>query len=355
MTIDAAALLAAAPLVAGGELPPLPEDDLLALDEPMRRFVAGHIDRGRTHDGRLAQLLAAVIGDAKFGIVYNERTHTAAEAFRRREANCLSFTAMFVALAREAGVEASFQEVDVPPDWTLGTDLFVLNRHVNALAPSRSGPDRVVDFDMADFRAAYDRRVIPDSRARAHYHSNLGVERLQAGEVLPALAHFRRALAEDPTFAPAWVNLGVLYLREGHPDWARAAWWQAVAVAPDEDVAISNLERSYRQAGRVAEADALLERIRQFRQGNPYYRYHLAQRALEEGDVDGAIAHLRFAVREKPMEDRFLALLGLSYLRRGDVDRARRWLAQAEAVAEDAGARERYHGKLERLRRSGPG
>ncbi len=348
-------LLSARPLTGDGDLPQLPDADVLGLDAGMRDFVARHVDTSLSPERRLVQLLAAVIGDARFGVVYNHRTYTAAEAFHLREANCLSFTNMFIALAREARIPVRYQEVDVPPDWSVSGDMLVLSRHINVLVASRNAGDRVVDFNMADFHSAYDRRVIADTRARAHYYSNLGAERLQALQPLVAAAYFRKAIIEDAAFAPAWVNLGAVYLREGHPDWAQAAWWQALAVSPGEPAAISNLERVYRQEGRVELADDLRRRIQRHRAQNPYYRYYLAQQAFDAGQYAAAIGHLRFAVRANKSEDRFMALLGLSYLRQGDLRSARRWLAEAEAVADDTQQREHYHGKLELLQKINAG
>lgn len=347
-------LLAATPLAAPARSAPAPVD-VLALDADMRGFVAARVNARLPPERRLEQLLAAVIGDERFGVVYNDRTYTAVEAFRLREANCLSFTNMFIALAREAGLDVSFQEVDVPPDWTLSGDVLVLNRHVNVLVHSKTGADRVVDFNMADFHTAYDRRAISDGRGRAHYYSNLGAERLQAGDDAAALDYFRLAIGEDPGFAPAWVNLGTLYLRRGYRDEARASWRHALEVSPSELVAVSNLERLYRLEGRTAEADELRRRIQRHRDQNPYYRFYLAQQAFDAGRYEVAVGHLKFAVRKKKSEDRFLELLGLSYLRLGDAESARRYLAQAEAIADDSGRRARYHGKLEMLRRIGTG
>jgi Flp pilus assembly protein TadD len=349
--ISADDLLAATPLLQGlADPPPLADVQVLALDEDMRGFVARHVDPAAPAVQRLEQLLAAVIGNEHFAVVYNDRTYTAAETFRLKEANCLSFTNLFIALAREAGITVSYQEVDVPPDWTLTGDIMVLSRHVDVLVPGRAGADRVVDFNMADFDTAYDRRAITDARGRAHYYSNLGAAHLQAGEVLLALRHLRKALAEDPGFSPAWVNLGALYLRAGEPDWARAAWRQALAVQPDEQAAMSNLERLYREHGELVAADELRGRIQRYRAQNPYYLYHLAQQAYAAGEYRAAIRNLRYALRMKKTEDRFMALMGLSYLRLGDVDEARRWFTQAEALADDSRQREGYHGKLEMLK-----
>ncbi len=350
--ITPAMLLEGQPLTGGVEPQPLPEVDILGIDADMRRFVAERVAAGGPDRWRLRGLLRALLRDEGFTIEYQERTYTAAETFRLRRGNCLAFTSLFVALAREAGLRVSYQEVDVPPDWSLNGTNFVQNRHMNTFVDMGNSPEQIVDFNMPDFRASYDRRAISDERARAHYYSNVGVEHMQAGEVLPALLNFRLSLAADAGFVPAWINLGSLYQRSGSPDWAEAAWQHALQLAPREYVAISNLERLYRIGGRLAEADVLRARLERHRQQNPYYRYQQAQAAFAAARYDEAIVHLRFAIGRKANEDRFCALLGLAYLRRGDPASAQRWFARAEEVAGDEVLRQTYHSKMELLRKN---
>jgi len=350
-TIAPADILRAEPLTGAADPAPLPDAEALGLDGDMRRFVAEHVSMSASRDRRLRQLLGAVIGSDVLAVEYGERTYTAAEAFRLRKANCLSFTNMFIALGRQAGLEVSYQEVDIPPDWSQSGDMLVLNRHVNAVVRINDGGDHVVDFNMADFRSSYERRRISDARAMAHFYSNIGVERLQAREPIEALRYFRKAIEQDAGFAPAWINLGILYVRAGAPDFARAAWWHSLELSPGDQVAMSNLERLYRRQGDLGMADDLRGRIESYRMRNPYYRFYLARLAYDQEDYDTAIGHLKFAVRERKTEDRFLALLGLSYLHRGDRDAARRWITRAAEVAEDGEMRSGYHSKLELLQR----
>ncbi len=349
-TITPAMLVAGQPLTGGAEPPPLPDVDILGVDPGMRRFVAERVAPDGSSRRRLRELLRVLIQDEGIVIEYSERTYTAAETFQLRRANCLAFTNLFVALAREAGLSVHFQEVEVPPDWSLSGGLLIQNRHMNTRVDVGGRGEQVVDFNMADFRASYARRVISDERARAHYYSNVGVERMEAGEPLLALLNFRKAIAADPQFVPAWINLGALYQRARQPDWAEAAWRHALDVAPRELVALSNLERLYRAEGRFPEADALRGRIEQHRRQNPYYRYQLAEAAFAAANYDDTITHLRFAISHKKNEDRFYALLGLAYLRRGDATSAQRWMARAEAVAGDETLKDAYHSKLELLR-----
>lgn len=344
-------LLEGRPLTGGVDPGPLPDVAILALDDDMRRFVAERVPANGSDSWRLRQLLRGLLDDERFAIEYQERTYTAAEAFQLRRANCLAFTNLFVALAREAGLQVHFQEVDVPPDWSQAGGLLVQNRHMNTLVDVGPRSEQIVDFNMADFRTSYERRVISDERARAHYYSNVAAERLEAGALVPALQNFRKALAADAGFVPAWINLGSLYQRAGHPAWAEAAWLHALELAPGELVAMSNLERLLRATGRPAEADEFRNRLYRHRQQNPYYRYEQARLAYAAQDYPAAIGHLRFAIARKANEDRFYALLGLAYVRRGDAASGERWMARAEELAGDESLRQAYHSKLDRLRR----
>ena len=227
-------LLAGASLGVAQDSPaPVDDEEVLAVSPEMRSFLDEHVDRRFSDYIKLHELAYAILNQRTFGLEYDETTRTASETFRLRRGNCLSFSTMFVAMAREVGLDVQFQEVDIPPDWTYRNDAFILNRHVNVRVDLASAEDQVVDFNIQDFRTTYDRRTISDIRALAHYYNNMGVERMQAGDTPSALVYFRKAIVEnDRRFAPAWTNLGTLYMRQGHPAYAEAAYLQAVKVNP---------------------------------------------------------------------------------------------------------------------------
>jgi Flp pilus assembly protein TadD len=336
-------LLAGAPLGVPAEPPTLvAEGDVLALSPEMESFLDCHVDRGADDRFKLRQLARAIIGEGDFGLEYDDATHTAAETFRLRRGNCLSFSTMLVAMARRVGLDAFFQEVDVPPDWSAKQDAFLLNRHVNVLVELGTAGDQVVDFSSEDLRASYDVRRISDERALAHFDNNLGVETMRSGDTAAALAYFGRALAHDHLFAPAWTNLGILYLRHGHPAHAEAAYLQALRADRFDHVAMSNLASLYERRGDLERAEGYRRRVIAHRNRNPYYRYELAREAYRSGDLDAAITHLKFAVRQRQEEDRFCYLLGLAYLQQGDERAARRWLTRALELAPDENTKREY-------------
>jgi len=319
------------------------------LNPEMRAFVEEHVSPAASPPTRLRQLGRAIIHSDTFGLQYDETTRTAAETFRDRRGNCLSFSNMFVALARQADLDVYYQEVDTPPDWTLRNEAFVLNRHVNVLVDLGLEGERVVDFNLDDFRASYERRRISDRRALAHHYNNLAVERMQRGDVGDALGCFRAATEQDAGFSPAWTNLGTLYLRHGHRRHAEAAYLRALRVDGSDSVAMSNLARLYEQRGDHARAADYRQRVTHHRRQNPYYRFQRARAAFLARDYDTAIDHLTHALRKKKNEDRFYFLLGLCHLEKGNPRAARRWLARAEEVAASDVLKHRYASKVDRL------
>jgi Flp pilus assembly protein TadD len=349
-TISSSELLAGASI--GVQVPTtlVANEDVLNLSVEMQQFLDENVHLNTTVGVRMNELIDAIINKETFGLEFVEKTRTASELFEYRRGNCLSFSNMFVAMARYANLEATFQEVQIPPDWSLQNDVFVLNRHVNVHVDLGPLDDRVVDFNIDDFKSSYDQHKISDARARAHYFNNMGVESMQTGDIASALGYFRKAIADnDRQFSPAWTNLGTLYSRSGYPEYAEAAYLLALKVDGGDLVAMSNLAGFFEQQGDPERAAMYRKKVMDHRRKNPYYRYQRARDAYASEDYSEAINNLKYAIREKNNEDEFYFLLGMCYLQMGNEKAARRWLARAEEVAATASLKNKYSTKLELL------
>jgi len=323
---------------------------IFALNDEMRAFLDVNVNSGATDVFKLEQLIDAIMAESTFGLEYDENTRTAAETFHQRLGNCLSFSTMFISLARGVGLQAKFQEVDIPPDWSMRKDVYVLNRHINVNVDLGPAGIHVVDFNISDFKSTYDVEIVSDKRAIAHFFNNLGVERMQDGDVDAAVAYFRRAITEgDGRFSPAWTNLGSLYRKFGHFGHAEAAYLQALKVDKTDAVAMSNLVRLYEMMGDAEKAEVYQKRVDEHRMNNPYYRFGLAREAFFKRDYTTAIEHLKHAIRRHKDDDQFYFLLGLCYLMSGHEQEARRWTSKAEEVAATEQDRRRYSTKIEAL------
>lgn len=274
-------------------------------------------------------------------------TLTAAEAFRQQRANCLSFSAMFVAMARAAGLDARFQEVDVPPTWgSADEQILVQYRHVNVLVRLRRGRDAVIDLRSDRYSENYPRRLLSDREALAHYYSNLSMDQLLADNHAEAQRLAYTALLADDGQSFLWNNMGIIQRRMGRLDLAETSYRQALTLNPLDWSAMSNLAYIFDYQGEALEAARLRALSHHTKLGNPYYRYALAQQAYRRGDFHEVLAQLDEAIASNRREPRFFHLRGMAHWQLGAIQSAMVEMQQALALAPDDSSRLRYQQQL---------
>jgi len=342
-SLDRSKLLSGPPALAGATLPPvLTEKQIVGLDDDMRRFVTTQVGDASSADERVRRLLFAMQGYGLFSLLYSSTvTNTARATYHQAEGNCLSFTILFVALARQAGLRVSYQIVDVPPIWssTGASNVLILNTHVNARVKTSAGY-YIVDFNQPRTTERYPSHEITDKHALALFYSNLGAEALIQKRFDAAFSEFRKSLMVYPNSPGAWANLGVLYVRLGDYGYAESAYLQALNVNPSDHSALANLTALYLKEGKHELAEQYEKKVRYYEQHNPYYHYALAQRAYRAHDLDGAIRALEKAIRLKSDEREFYELQGQVYLDLGRPDDAADSFAEAKNL-EQPGAHAR--------------
>ena len=304
-------------------------DDAFALDDDMHAFVR-QINASGDASMKVIRLLAAMKERGLFSLEYNEAvTQTVSGTFHEHRGNCLSFTMLFIALAREAGLHARYQLVDVPPQWNLDSDLVVIANHVNAVIDSTSDHDLVIDFNKANFRENYATRKIDDAYAASLFYTNLGAEAMIKRDYAASFTFLREAIRARPDVASPWVNIGVLYGRQGLLDYAEAAYLRALEIAPQERSALANLAGVYDALGDTERAAEYRERVRHYQDINPYYHYARAQKAYREHRYDDTLAELKRAIRLRDDESAFYTLQGQTFTAIGREDDAKKSLARA--------------------------
>ncbi|HBO12560.1 MAG TPA: hypothetical protein DD491_07230 [Halieaceae bacterium] len=319
---------------------------LLTVNDDMRAFLAERVPE-RASDSRKVELILEGILAGGLELEYdNLLTLPASEAFYRRAGNCMSFTNLFLALAREVGLRASYQEVMVPPTWTEGDNAWFYNLHVNVLV-DLPGAEQVVDFNIGDYLRAYPRRLISDEAGESRYHNNLGVHYMTHDDPTRAFLHFREALVLQPGAGHVWTNLGTLYRRQGNLAEAEAAFRHAIDL-DREPVAMSNLARLYREQGMPTLAADYARQVERVRSKNPYYQYYRAKQSYDAGAYAAAQRYLERALRTQAKDHRFHHLMAMILTQRHQPELARKFLRQAEALAGDSDKR-RYGDKLELL------
>jgi len=288
----------------------VPEDDILDTDAAMESFLDFIYPSGGSSEYRARVLATSLADPGLFGLNYQERLSlTARDTFHRRSGNCVSFTNLFVALARKAGLRVYYQQAYVTPTWESEGGLQIMSRHVNALVKLHDGKGLTVDFDQTETGVLFDHQKVPDRRAFALFYSNIGVEFLQADNDVEAFRYLKKAVLTDQQLGSTWVNLGALYSRKGFKKEAETAYLVAARRDPGELLAYSNLSRIYESAGVSDKSEFFAQKARKLREQNPYFHYGLAQKAYQLGHYSESNQHLRRALKLKDDEPLFVDLM----------------------------------------------
>ena len=331
-------VLALGPLDAPVPIPT--REEAFALDAEMTAFVAPFAAI-RDPRQKLAALIEALEARGMFSLDYSEITRTASTTFHDKQGNCLSFTMLFVGLARAAGLTATYQSVEVPPSWTNDGQV-VIASHVNTLVRTGRGEETVVDFNIRTAEDKQYSRRVNDAYALGLFYTNLGAEALLRGENAQGFVYLSEAARVRPDVVGLWVNLGVLYARYRHFEHAEAAYLRAIEIDDREQSAYANLVLAYEALGETELAADYRDRVQSYRERNPYWHYASAARAYEERQFTDALASLRKALRLKRDEHEFYQLRGqvLTELGRSkdatqSFERAREYQALEDARSRD--------------------
>jgi tetratricopeptide (TPR) repeat protein len=313
-------------------------DEVFALSEPMRRYLAVDIAAQLRSDGAQAGLMAALQQQAQLKLEYDAaRTKNAAATFETRSGNCLSLVIMTAAFAKELRLPVHFDSAYLEESWSRTGNLLVSSRHVNitlgrrvvdARTP-RDRPPMTIDFLPPEEVSGLRRREIGEATVVAMYANNRAAEALADGRLDDAYAWAATSVRRDPAFASAYNTLGVVYLRHGDLAEAERAFVRALAADAKDTRALANLAETYARQGRAADADATRQRLAALETHPPFHFFDLGMEAMRRGDWRKARdLFAREVARADPYHE-FHFWLGVADWRLGEETAATRQLVLA--------------------------
>jgi Flp pilus assembly protein TadD len=308
----------------GDSVAPAPVQDLLKVSPQMRAFVQDAIGDSTFPHVKFRRLMQDLQGEGFFANQYDQSaTFSASQTFDSKSGNCVAYTNLFIALAREADLQANYQLVRVPPRWELDSGLLQrvnhINVHVRGVRLPGAGSDELsVDFNLVKPRADIPTQRITDAHAASMFYGNLAVEHMGAGDHQQAFAYLKRAILTAPKNTDVWTNLGALYSMLDRQTFAEDAYRVALSIDPKDQAANAGLVRSLLKQGRDAEAQTYEQIVRRYQRRNPYYQYALAERAFSNGAFDQALDAINRAIRLKRQNPEFYALRAATARELGD-------------------------------------
>lgn len=329
------------------DAPAIPErSEIVGMTEEMEAFVDARVHPRTPPAERLRQLVGLIFDKDGLDFHYDKsRTKTAAETFRDGTGNCLSFTLLFMALARHSGLDVSFQQVEVPPSWDKHGEIVVSTQHVNAVVDIE-GRRFEVDLAASVSRLRLGAQVVSDDRGFANYYSNRAVDFLGRGDSPMALEYVERALETDPTAGFVWANRGVIQSGMGLFEEAEESYLKALKLDRNRLSTLDNLMKLYRKMGKHSKAESYRNKVAKYRKKNPFYHYHLGLIAWDSNDPERAAEHFRNAIKRRSHDDSFHFALAKAYVRMGEWEKARKSLLRAQQYARDSNRSDRYDAKL---------
>ncbi len=298
----------------GHSVPAAPEEDLLGVSPAMREFIAEDVGHAQFAHSRFHRLMRKMVREGFFINQYDRAaTFSAAETFDSKKGNCIAYTNMFIALAREARLDASYQLVHEAPRWEVESGFLLRANHVNVhirgvRLPGEFSNELSVDFNAVEPDDDSPRQIISDAHAASMFYANLSVDHLHNEDYEQAFAYLKRAIQTAPENIDVWNNLGALYSILEKDELAEHAYQVARSINARDKTAISGLVKVLRKQGREEEAEGYHRLVLRYRDRNPYYHYAVAEQAYRQASYEEALTAINQAIRLKRNNARFYAL-----------------------------------------------
>ena len=337
-----------------GDNAPPDRTEIMAVPPDLRALVQEQVSApGRGQSQRLRRLIDLMsISPQGLRLEYHDdATQTVEQAYLNRRVNCLTYTLVFLALAREAGLDAYPQEIDETLSWQQRGDIVYRSNHVNAAV--RLGAQRyVVDVGSSFVIGRHPAHAISEQRLLAQYYNNRAAQLMFQDDLPAALAHADIAIELDPTYPNTWSNTGVLRLHSGDLAGAEQAYATALSLAPEHSSALFNLVALYKRSGDLKRETQYRHRLDKVQSRDPFHQFLLAVQFERQGSYAQAIKRYQHAIRLYGDEHRFYHGLARAYARMGNSRRASRALQRALALTsgKDEAARLQYQTMLDDLR-----
>jgi tetratricopeptide (TPR) repeat protein len=180
--------------------------------------------------------------------------------------------------------------------------------------------------------------VAQADRASTHYHKAMALKR--QGNIDQAIAALRQAIAERDDYAAAHRSIGVLYRQSKQYGKAVMHLERAASLQPQAADVHYSLGLAYYRNGDKEKALRAIKRASSLKPNDARMRAQLGT-LMVRSDPEGAIVHLKEAVRLDPQNAGHLHQLGLAYRRASarvgkNESKRREYLKQAQKTLEQA-------------------
>lgn len=331
---------------------PMQMDKVFVINDEMRQEVLEQFS-GMSKHGAAVAIARWLLDEYGRNMDYDvSANYPPIKAYEERRGNCLSFTMLLSTLAAELDIEIEYNSVNIPDTWSMDETLgMVFYRHVNGVLEAH-GKKQIFDLAMEIYDAGYPQKFVSKTEVMAMFMNNQAVSHLEVEDYDQAEQAIKLAVSYAPKNPDLWVNLGVIKKRQGNLKLAEIAFLHAYSINRYSVVAVSNLERLYREQGLKNKAAVYAKQAERARNSNPYTHYKQALSLYEEGKYKKSERITNRAIILHNKDPRFFELKSLIAQQRGQYRKALKALEKAYLVSNGSEQRGKYASKVELVTRA---
>jgi len=273
---------------------------------------------------------------------------TPTEVYQKRQANCLTYSLLLSQMAKALDIKIHVNSVDSPDTWSMESDTMFFFRHVNGLFKTAT-QEQAFDFTPASYDPRYPQRTISEDEALALFYNNLALDHYREGDNQQALHLIKLATSLNADNPDIWTNVGTILKQGEDREKAKQAMRFALALDKTHLVAVSQLERIYREDGDSENAQRYAALAKKTRSNNPYYLFRQSKQKFLQQEYDLAKEMVSGAIIRHRYDPRFFALLGLIETKTENFKSAQRNFKKASKLSKNEDEKDSYANKARLL------
>ncbi len=297
-----------------------------AIDDKIKSEVAAEVGFSGTPVKRIRRLIRYLNDRGYINFKYKSNMSlTAIEAYHARKGDCLSYTNLFLGIARYLRVPVYFIHVSEARAYYEKDGMFFVSSHMavgyggGIVGSDQSPYTVVVDFtrEVSNWRL-WIYESVDDESAFALFYNNVAVDHMMTGDLSYAGKLLSFLLEKQPQVRELYNNLAVLRMREGRYDQALVLLQKGIAMFPSFQSLYTNAVLAARGDDKPELAKEYQEVGRKVAQHDPFFLFNQGVTDYNQGAFDSAIEQFHKALRLQPHNPFIYAWLARVYLAAGD-------------------------------------
>jgi tetratricopeptide (TPR) repeat protein len=283
---------------------------------------------------RMQRLRDFLSSPRELGFKYRAATYNANEAYRARGGDCMAYTLLFVALARDLGLPVHVVHVSEVKNYYEKEGWFFVSSHV-AVGFSSGAGATVIDLSK-EVKKEWQLSMyesIDDSAATALFYNNVAVDHMMQGDLKGAEQMLSFLHRREPAVIELTNNLGVLLNREHRYRESLTLLELGIANKPSYGPFYTNAIHAARGAKLAELATDLERRGQKVAESDPFFLFARGMAAYEHDDFAFAARELERAADAKPDSPIILGWLTRAYFAGGDREHGRGAFERARRIA----------------------